>query len=157
MNIVAASKTLLRCGLRHPAGFLGSNTSVKYNTSTRSCSRRFDTQFMKLFRLMCSAKMEVGEAASDTAREHLQSWSIILTKTAQDSFSGTDTKYSVSGKSSGSPREYKKKRPWMHTTHEAAPGKHTVPDKAFVAQSVLFYNIPCGLVFKIQTQNLTCL
>lgn len=34
---------------------------------------------------MCSAEMAVGEAASDTAREHLQSFSIILTKTAQES------------------------------------------------------------------------
>lgn len=45
----------------------------------------------------------------------------------------------------------------MHSIHKAAPGKYAVTDKAFVAQSVLFYNISCGLVFKIQTQNLTCL
>lgn len=85
LNIITANKALLRGGLRHPEGFLGSNTCVKHNTPTQSCSRRFDTPFMTLFRLMCSAKMAVGAAASDTAREHLQSFSIILTKTAQDS------------------------------------------------------------------------
>lgn len=52
----------------------------------------------------------------------------------------------------------------MHTVHEAASGKYTVTDKAFVAQSVLFYCVSCGfqdsdtkLVFKKRKKNISLL
>lgn len=155
LNIIPASKALLRCGLRHPEGFLGFNTCVKYNTPTQPCSRRFDTPFVTLFRLIPSAKMAVGEAASDTAREHLWSFSIFLNKTVQEStlfLALTPTILQVE-KAQTLQGSIKKRE---HGCTQSMKLLQANIQTKHLLHNLYSFTTYCGLVLKIQTQNLIC-